>query len=590
MITKTKYFREKYIRACVALYGIVHEQRIQWLYELHMNEKLDLNNLNFKFLDNDGTKYDRGYFIHEYIFHSKLMTYYLNQKANKPYYTPSWDILSRYESSYHIDHTSEIIRFSKALRKHGHFRSEDRFHIILNSILSFSLMDYPIEKIIDVLKDAFLSDESFKAIVPLMIEALNSQKLWINNGYSPNELKIVKPPYEKPLDIEMINPFEVTPELADNFKRRVRQYYPRLPLEIHTLSLPGYDDLMNYLIDRYPSQVIDLEPSVFLAAIIGNTYYQHNKKFSYNRRDAIYRALGVLGKQEQIDPLIRHFMVLLEDFKTDQLEVILQTFYQQRGYVPIQSPDKEHIRQLLVKQKSASVDDKKRKEIEKMAEGVINHKDAYKHLYNLVNLYPLSVKNLHELLKVCPKDQQETLLKAIINAFEISDYAYTKQPNQYKPNHENFKTYLLSLSTLGFFYKQRQSFSEAIKVYEKCLYCDYKDHNKVKESILPCYFYTKKYDQFMDLLETMNQSGIHRIFMDFYHQVLDQISIQETYEIIQNRYPKILAELLSNRPNLDVTKVFEEQEFLSDFHPIFLANKRAIQQAIKSLESNKLIN
>lgn len=94
----------------------------------------------------------------------------------------------------------------------------------------------------------------------------------------------------------------------------------------------------------------------------------------------------------------------------------------------------------------------------------------------------------------------------------------------------------------------------------------------------------------MDLLETMSNEGIHRIFMDFYHQVLDQISIQQTYEIIQNKYPKILAELLSNRPNLDVTSVFEEQEFLNDFHPIFLANKSAIQTAIQSLQSNKLIN
>ncbi len=42
MITKTKYFREKYIRACVALYGMVHEQRVQQLFEIHMNEKLDL--------------------------------------------------------------------------------------------------------------------------------------------------------------------------------------------------------------------------------------------------------------------------------------------------------------------------------------------------------------------------------------------------------------------------------------------------------------------------------------------------------------------------------------------------------------------
>ncbi|MDX9808280.1 MAG: hypothetical protein RBS87_07000 [Acholeplasma sp.] len=590
MITRTKYFREKYIRACVALYGIVHEQRVQQLYEMHLDEKLDLTNLNHKFLDSDGIKYDQGYFIHEYIFYSKLMTYYLNEKANKPYYTPTWESLSRYESIYHIDHTSEITRFAKELRRHGVFRTEDRFYIILNSILSFNLMSYQMGKIVDVLKDAFLSDESFKVIVPLMIEALNSQKLWINNGYSPIELKRIKPPYEKPLDVELINPFEVTPELADNFKRQVRRSYPRLPLEIQTLSLPGYDDLMNYLIDRYPSQVIDLEPNVFLAAVIGNTYYQHNKKFSYNRRDAVYRALGVLGKQEEIDPLISHLMVLLEDYKTDQLEVILKTFYEQLAYFPVQSPNKEHIRQLLVKQKSTSVDDKKRKEIEKMAEGVLNHKDAYKHLYNLVNLYPLSVKNLNELIKVCPKEQQETLLKAIINAFEISDYAYIEQPNQYKPNHQNFKTYLLSLSTLGFFYKQRQAFSEAIKVYEKCLHCDYNDHNKVKESILACYFYTKKYNQFMDLLETMNQGGIHRIFMDFYHQVLDQISIQETYEIIQNKYPKILAELLSNRPNLDVTRVFEEQEFLNDFHPIFLANKRAIQQAIQSLESTKLIN
>lgn len=590
MITRTKYFREKYIRACVALYGMVHELRVQQLYELHMNEKLDLTNLNLKFLDSDGTKYDRGYFIHEYIHHNKLMSYYLKQKANKPYYTPTWETLSRYESSYHIDHTPEIARFAKELRKRGLFRTEDRFHIILNSMLSFNLMSYQMDKIVDVLKDAFLSEESFKVIVPLMFEAFNSQKLWVNNGYSPNELKLIKQPYMKPLDVEMINPFEVTPELAENFKSKVRHYYPRLPLEVHGLSLPSYNDLMNYLIDTYPEQVVDVEPNVFLAAVIGNTYYKLNKKFSYNRRDIVFRALGVLGKLEEIDPLIRHLMVLLEDYKMDQLEVMLQTYYQQLSYIPIQNPNREQVRQLLVKQKSASVDEKMRKQVEKMAEGVLNHNEAYKHLFNLVSLYPLSVKNLNELIKVCPKEQQETLLKAIIYAFETSDYAYIEQPNQYKPNHANFKTYLLSLSTLGFFYKQRQEYSEAIKVYEKCLYCDYKDYNKVKESILACYFYTKKYDQFMDLLGTMNNGGIHRIFMDFYHQVLDQISIQQTYDIIQNKYPKILAELLSNRPNWDVTSVFEEQEFLSDFHPIFLANKRAIQLAIQSLETNKLIN
>ena len=241
-------------------------------------------------------------------------------------------------------------------------------------------------------------------------------------------------------------------------------------------------------------------------------------------------------------------------------------------------------------QKKAVIDDVLRKKTERIVDDFSDDGDLYVLLANMNLIYPLSVKNLFRLMSVCPDNQRETVMKHIIFAFEKVDPKYFVKPNMFKPNHENFKIYLLSLNNLGFILKNKGHFTEALKLYEKILYCNEDDKFKAKESMLICLMYTQQYDRFLSILESLPETSVFRLFIEFFNQILDKEPIQQSYEKIIREYPTLLEELLTHKPNTEKLKTIEERELLHDFYALFSANRKAIQQAIQSLQSNKLIN
>lgn len=590
MITRTKYFKEKYIIACVSMYGIVHEERIKYIHQVHFSEHMDLSTLNLKYLKTNSVMYEKGYFIHESIHHYKQMYHFIKQSQNKPFFMPTFKELSRYENINYIESTPEIERFTREFMKTVKMISHEELILKVNLILSYHNLNYDMKSIIEVLHDAFLIEEDIRILLPYLVEALNSQKLWINHGLSANDIKSKTVTTSPMLDIEKMNPFEVTEKQKTQFKAEINKLTLHLPKAIFDFSLPGLHDLIDYTLENYPEHIIDIDPKIYLAGITAHVYYMHNKQFNYNRREAIMNALQLKDRYDKISAMIREFNGMLAYYKEVNRDIILNDFFEKVQYKPIKTVTKENIRLIGILQKKAVIDDVLRKKTERIVDDFSDDGDLYVLLANMNLIYPLSVKNLFRLMTVCPDNQRETVMKHIIFAFEKVDPKYFVKPNMFKPNHENFKIYLLSLNNLGFILKNKGHFTEALKLYEKILYCNEDDKFKAKESMLICLMYTQQYDRFLSILESLPETSVFRLFIEFFNQILDKEPIQQSYEKIIREYPTLLEELLTHKPNTEKLKTIEERELLHDFYALFSANRKAIQQAIQSLQSNKLIN
>lgn len=189
----------KYARAAVNLYGIIKTEDFTDIFNSYNNSKKDCENTEkgLDMLSLNGEQYGilNGYLIHGSLYDSTEVSDFVKHledlKKNKPYYIPSDEEFIRYENPDYYEETAEVKKFKEHLKKNGFKDAEELEEVILEIMWSMKNgLDKPLDfiRILTETGFEFKSQSMAKKAIESAMEMYSNTRIWINNGYTPNEM------------------------------------------------------------------------------------------------------------------------------------------------------------------------------------------------------------------------------------------------------------------------------------------------------------------------------------------------------------------------------------------------------------------
>ena len=193
----------KYASAAVNLYGIIEINRFTDIFNEYNGSNVDHETMD-DMLTALSLSSMREYSVHDdYVIHCSLydspeigetVEYLADLKADKPYYIPSNEEFLKYEDSDYYEETSEVKAFKWHLKKNGFTDAEEFEEVFIEMIWSIkNSLGKPLDfiRILNEKDFEFKTDSMTKKAMESAMEMYSSTRMWINNGYSPNEISSV---------------------------------------------------------------------------------------------------------------------------------------------------------------------------------------------------------------------------------------------------------------------------------------------------------------------------------------------------------------------------------------------------------------
>ena len=220
-----------YIIALTNLYGIVHKNRVQTIYNQQHSEPVTEEELQL-ILDNPPSTLEKAfvvvyqdYFVHEFIIEERLFDELMLKKGRKPYYIPEKEELLLYIDESYFEKTPQYRRLLKYIKKHF-ISNDEKAEWLCDDIQLIGQVDRDMQDVMyqfDRRQIEFKDMNQLNDIIQLVKELFNATRIWENNGYTPNELfeKFKKPGLgERSLSTLELHPsFVQTPPIAHKIGR-----------------------------------------------------------------------------------------------------------------------------------------------------------------------------------------------------------------------------------------------------------------------------------------------------------------------------------------------------------------------------------
>ncbi len=614
----------EYVVACVYFYGMIHEDRIIHIYNKHHpKEKIStLKHLDYTELEKKYVYYDSGFYVHQALYWPKEMKEHLNLVNGKPYYLPCEEELSKHLDSEYIekneyyqalyDYTlDEIVDGDKEI-------AEDiMFEIVISCEIGEELTKHIFTY---TRRDLDLDENQMKNLLSLIADLHNHTKTWINNGFSPIELRELEEIPNKigrndpcpcgsgkkykhcclrlgyinydfgPLHYE--NVFEATQEEMAQFEASLMKASIPIQEEVSHLKEPSLEDMISDASNFGCDELKDCYPKDIVAAIVTSLLVFHGKiKDIEKDMESIWRKLRVWSRRHEIMSLRRLVDRIIfdeEPYDSSDSEVLrkLSGVYEEYNQYPRSSDSLiricSHLRKQLGK---APYDESENNQLEELAFQVFKStiNDPELHLMNLLRISPYLPFAISALI---PHTEDEftkmELLDNYILAFETTRKIQLDNPRKQFTHYGDNKEYILALDTLGYFHKVHGHYDKALPYYEKILKYDDEDRFGAKESILICYALTRQMETYEKAINALPEDSFYRVFLKLFEKIIMDEPWHREYLVAYKKSKKVLDIICGVLDISETDLELEEKFFLEDFHTLFKSGPGVID-SLKSM-------
>lgn len=596
-------YNEDYIVSCCNLYGMIHKKRILFLYQQHhLNETINFDQLDLNYLASKSVYYEKEFYIKEAIFINHEMSKHLDETNGKPFYVPSLVELFSYKDEYTLQESQEQKELFDRVKN---LKDEVIASNVVDAVMGFTQIGTSYYAILYHLLNYDFTPKMIDEITPLISDLNNNTRSWINNGYTAYELvqmqinkknlnkydpcpcgSGVKYKYccmnkvfigEGNPDLYYEDVFKITEEDKRNLKQKLYHENDRIIFHMTFLKDPSIHDLIDDLISKDLTYIIHYDPRLIMGALVKVLFDLNDILLKSELEEKIFRTLHIWLKRSLVDELYDEIMNIIDslDLPTDDnIMKRLLTLYSEHDYIPKSGiPKKKAFVYLNSLQKTTLFDEKLDEKLEVLSVDLYRSslKDIATHLYNIIHIYPLAVPAIHFLLEFTESKEEETLLEALIYAYEktrTSDLSLIEDDFYQTGDH---KIYILSLDRLAFIYKHKNQYKIAYPLYEKIINYDKHDRFGAKESVLICYLYLNMMDKFTETLSLLEENSIYTKILNLYVLIEADQPFINSYLDVKNKYQNTLDVLCGITPDDDLLSE-PEHFFLDDFYHVLISN------------------
>lgn len=194
-----------YILALTNLYGMVPKDKVVKIYNLQNEDKIEEDDLDTvaddELVANHVEPYG-DYYVHEAILVFGKVDSQLAQSRGKPFYIPVKDELLRYKSGHYFEVNNEfkaLLRYTTSNFFDGDVKEAEEF---CTEIRDMCHAQSSMGQLMDEFNRwdlVFDSEKQVNEVAQLVVDVMNSTRLWENNGHTPNELMSQEKPFLKSL-------------------------------------------------------------------------------------------------------------------------------------------------------------------------------------------------------------------------------------------------------------------------------------------------------------------------------------------------------------------------------------------------------
>lgn len=186
-----------YIVSLTNLYGLVHKEKVAEIYNMQNEAKVDNEAIESIMLNNQReleghfVYIDGAYFIHEVIMDDDEFDNYMEQKKGKPYYIPNKKELLKYKDEGYFEKTFAYYRLHSFVKKRRQLDNVNSVEDICRDVVLHCEDEV---NTLDIIADMdrvgieCTSESDISEAVNLITELGNNTRLWVNNGYTPEEM------------------------------------------------------------------------------------------------------------------------------------------------------------------------------------------------------------------------------------------------------------------------------------------------------------------------------------------------------------------------------------------------------------------
>ena len=185
-----------YAKAAVNLYGIILRKELAEIFSMQNAEQTTSEEI-FSLLLPLVYKNEWYCFYKDYIVHSDMIEnfdyaeYLIQGQSGKPRYVPERDEFPEYQDEYYEDKKQKSYWdkiFSLVEKEWPDNEQKYDFFHALKDMAQMGEGNLKIGQLQDKYNIVFENDEKAKQFVNLLMEAFNNTRIWINKGYSPDEM------------------------------------------------------------------------------------------------------------------------------------------------------------------------------------------------------------------------------------------------------------------------------------------------------------------------------------------------------------------------------------------------------------------
>lgn len=187
-----------YIVSLTNLYGIVHKEKVMEIYNEQNSDSVSVAHID-RVMREDAEELKKGfsYIVGDYFVHETIMIFediddVLRERMGKPFYVPRKNELLKYKDSFYFEKNKyyrRLFRFVlKNLTDGNRERAIDICEDIQGTCQQDDFLPRDIFNVFNRLKVTFEDETQVREALDLVMELSNHTRLWVNNGYTPNEL------------------------------------------------------------------------------------------------------------------------------------------------------------------------------------------------------------------------------------------------------------------------------------------------------------------------------------------------------------------------------------------------------------------
>lgn len=582
---------------------MIHKKRILFLYQQHHpNETINFDQLDLNYMASKFVHYEKEFYIKEAIFINREMSKHLDETNGKPFYVPSLIELFAYKDEFRLQESQEQKELFDMVKN---FKGEVIASNVVDDVMGFTQIGSSYYVILNHLLDYDFTPKMIDEITPLVSDLNNNTRSWINNGYTAYELvqmhinkknlnkydpcpcgSGLKYKYccmnkvfigEGNPDLYYEDVFKITEEDKRNLKQKLNRENDRILFHTTLLKDPSMHDLIDDLISKDLSYIIHYDPRLIMGALVKVLFDLHDIPLKFELEEKIYRTLQIWLKRSLVDELYDEIMNIIDslDLPTDDNIIKrLLSLYSEHNYIPKSGiPKKKAFDFLKPFQEKTLINQKLDEKLEVLSVDLYRSslKDIPTHLYDIIHIYPLSVPAIHFLLEFTESKEEESLLEALIYAYEktrTNDLSQIEDDFYQTGDH---KIYILSLDRLAYIYKHKNQYKKAYPLYEKIIGYDRHDRFGAKESVLICYLYLNMMDKFTETLSLLEENSIYTKILNLYVLIEADQPFIHAYLDVKNKYESTLDVLCGITPEDDLLSE-PEHFFLDDFYHVLIDN------------------